>query len=137
MLGQLKGYSFGNDRKSKVTHKFFVDDLNLFASNEIDIEKLLDLATTFFRDICMGFGIDKCAYMKVAKGKQVSNLQPLEMDDIFIQPIQEGDTYKYLGPDQNINFDCPINKERVTKEYFTRVKNMDLQTLSLQQGYCP
>ena len=44
----------------------------------------------------MDFGIDKCAYMKCVKGKQVSNLQPLEMNDIVIQPIEEGDTYKYL-----------------------------------------
>ena len=47
MLGQLKGYSFGDDCKSKVTHNFFADDLKLFASNEIDIKKLLDLVTTF------------------------------------------------------------------------------------------
>ena len=40
MLGQLKGYSFGYDRKSKVTHNFFVDDLKMFASKEIDIKKL-------------------------------------------------------------------------------------------------
>ena len=57
--------------------------------------------------------------MKVVKGKQVSNLQPLDMNDIAIQPIEEGDTYKYLGKDENINFDGPINKERVTKVYFT------------------
>ena len=46
----------------------------------------------------MDFSIDKCAYMKVVKGKQISNLQPLEMNDIVIQTI-EGDTYKYLGED--------------------------------------
>ena len=124
MLGQLKGYSFGDDRKSKVAHNFFVDDLKLFASNKIDIKKLLDLVTTFSRDICMDFGIDKCAYMKVVKGKQVSNLQSLEMNDTVMQPIEEGDTYKYLGQDENINFDGPINKERVTKEYFTRVRKI-------------
>ena len=130
MLGQLKGYSFGDDCKSKVTHNFFADDLKLFASNEIDIKKLLDLVTTFSRDICMDFGINKCAYMKVVKGKQVSNLQPLEMNDIVIQPIEEGDTYKYLGQDENINFDGPINKERLTKEYFTRVRKIWSSKLS-------
>ena len=72
----------------------------------------------------MDCGIDKCAYMKVVKGKQVSNLQPLEMNDIVIQPIEEGDTYKYLGQDENINFDGPIDKEKVTKGYFTRVRKI-------------
>ena len=76
MLRQLKGYFFDEDPKSKVTQNFFVHDLKLFASNEIEIKKLLDLVTTFSRDICMGFGIDKWAYMKVVNGKQVTNLQP-------------------------------------------------------------
>ena len=60
----------------------------------------------------MDFGIDKWACVKVVKGKQVSNLQPLEMNDIVIQPIEEGDTYKYLGQDENINFDDSINSIR-------------------------
>ena len=77
----------------------------------------------------MGFGINKCAYMKVVKGKQVSNLQPLEMN-IVIQPIKEGDTYRYLGQNENINFDGPINKERLTKEYFTRVRKIWSSKLS-------
>ena len=68
--------------------------------------------------------------MKVVKGKQVSNLQPLEMNDIVIQPMEEGDTYKYLGQDENISFDGPINKERVTKEYFTRVRKIWTSKLS-------
>ena len=86
----------------------------------------------------MDFGINKCAYMKVVKGKQVSNLQPLEVNDIVIQPIEEGDTYKYLGQEENINFDGPINKENVTKRVFYKSnKDMDLRTLSLQQGYRP
>ena len=72
----------------------------------------------------MDVGIDKCTYMKVVKGKQVSNLKPLEMNDIVIQPIEDRDTYKYLGQDENINFDGPINKARVTKEYFTRVRKI-------------
>ena len=78
----------------------------------------------------MDFGIDKCTYIKVVKGNQVNNLQPLEMNDIFIQPIEEENTYKYLGQDENINFDGPIYKERVTKEYFTRVRKILTSELS-------
>ena len=120
MLRQLKGYSFGDERKSKVTPNFFVDYLKLFASNEIHIKKLLDLVTTLSRDISMGFGIDKWAYMKVVKDKQVRNLQPLKMNDIVIQPIEEGDT----GQDENINFYRPTKKNRVPKQCFTRVRKI-------------
>ena len=68
--------------------------------------------------------------MKVVKGKQVNNLQPLEMNGIVIQPIEEGDTYKYLRQDESINFDGPFNKERVTKECFTRVRKIWTSELS-------
>ena len=78
----------------------------------------------------MDFSIDKCKYMKVVKGKQVSNLQPLEMNDIAIQSVEEGDTYNYLGQDKHINFDGPINKDRVTKEYFTRLRKIWTSELS-------
>ena len=56
--------------------------------------------------------------------------KPLEMNDIVIQPIEDRDTYKYLGQDENINFDGPINKERVTEGYFTRVRKIWTSELS-------
>ena len=37
MLEQLKGYSFGDDHKSKVTRNFFVDDLKLFRSMKLTL----------------------------------------------------------------------------------------------------
>ena len=52
------------------------------------------------------------------------------MNDILTQPIKEGDTYKYLGQDENINFDGHINKEGVTEEYFTRVRKIWISELS-------
>ena len=32
MLGKLKGYNYGNDRRKTTTHNFFVDDLKLYSS---------------------------------------------------------------------------------------------------------
>ena len=52
------------------------------------------------------------------------------MNDIAIQPIEEGDTYKHLGKDENINFDGPINKKRVMKKYFTKVRKIWTSELS-------
>ena len=66
MLGQLKGYSFGDDCKSEVTHNFFVDDLKLFAILEIlqyfqyiKIYKAMEsVGIALFHRICVSVAIN-------------------------------------------------------------------------------
>ena len=130
LLRNLKGYSIGDNRQDNITHNFFVDDLKLYGSTINIIKKQLDLVTTFSKDICMDFGVDKCAYVKIEKGKLLSDLQPLTMNDLIIEPVAEGDVYKYLGQDENIGYDGPANKARVIKEYCTRVKKIWSSQLS-------
>ena len=38
--------------------------------------------------------------------------------------MKEGDTYKYLGIDENISDVGPINKHRTTKEYYHQIKKI-------------
>ena len=124
MLRNLKGYSYGTDTDSNITHNFFVDDLKLYVSNINILKKQLDLVTTFSKDTGMTFGDNKCAYQQVENGKLIKNTEHLEMNNLFIKPIKDGDTYKYLGIDENISYVGTLNKERVTKEYYTRVKKI-------------
>ena len=72
----------------------------------------------------MDFGTDKCAYLKIEKGTIVSDAEPLIMNNLTIKSVKEGDTYKYLGIDENISYHGPINKERVSKEYFTQARKI-------------
>ena len=51
-----------------------------------------------------------CAYLKFEKGTIVSDGDPLVMNNLIRKPIK-GDTYKYLGTDDNISYHGPINKE--------------------------
>ena len=46
------------------------------------------------------------------------------MSNLFIKLIKDSDTYKYLGIDESISYAGAVNKERVTKEYYTRVKKI-------------
>ena len=124
MLGKFKGYNYGNDRRKTITHNFFVDDLELFGSTINVTKKQLDLVTQFSKDVCMNFGTDKCTYLKIVKGTIVSDAEPLVMNNLTIKSVKEGDTYKYLGIDENINYHGPINKERDSKEYFTRTRKI-------------
>ena len=38
--------------------------------------------------------------------------------------MKEGDTHKYLGIDENISYVGPISKDRITKEYYHRIKKI-------------
>ena len=77
LLRNLKGYSYGRNRNSNITHSFFVDDLKLYASNSNILKKQLDLVTTFFKDNRMTFDEHKCVYQQVENGKLIKNEQPL------------------------------------------------------------
>ena len=72
----------------------------------------------------MTFGEDKCAYQQIEKGKLINNTKELQISNLKIKPIPEGDSYKYLGIDENISYVGLVNKTRVTKEYYTRVKRI-------------
>ena len=130
MLGKRKGYNYGYDRRKTITHNIFVDDLKLYSSTINVAKKQLDLVTKFSKDICMDFRTDKCAYLNIVKGMMVSDGEPLVMNNLTIKPVKEGDTYKYLGIDENISYHGPINKERVSKEYFTRTRKIWSSELS-------
>ena len=101
LLQNLKGYSYGKSRNHTLTHNFFVDELELYASPISILKKQLDLVTTFSNDIGMKFGQDKCAYIKIEKGKNTTTA-PIEINDLTTKPIREGKSYGYLGQDENI-----------------------------------
>ena len=124
MIKRLRGYAAGKDRNTNITHDFFVDDLKLYSSTTNGIKKQLDLVTRFSQDISMNFGQDKCAHLVIEKRKIKHNGQDLEMNGVKIQQVDEGECYKYLGQDQNISYLGRVNKERVCKEYFTRVRKI-------------
>ena len=44
--------------------------------------------------------------------------------------MQEGESYRYLGEDENVAYEGTINKERVTKDYLSRVKKIWSSELS-------
>ena len=56
--------------------------------------------------------------------------EPLVVNNLTIKPFKQGDTYKYLGIDENISYHGQINKERVSKEYFTWTRQIWCSKLS-------
>ena len=108
----------------------FVDDLKLYAQTTNSIKKQLDIITTFSKDIGMTLEEDKCAFMEIHKGNMVNNLEPLVINNLTIKPIQHGDSYRYLGIDENISYSGPLNKEKICKEYLYRIRKIWLSELT-------
>ena len=63
----------------------------------------------------MEFGIDKCSYINIERGKKKSLSVNLCLDDLQISKLENGECYKYLGQDEDTGFDV-LNEERVTAE---------------------
>ena len=55
---------------------------------------------------------------------------PLNINHLTIQPVTDGDSYKYLDIDENITYNGPLNKERVSKEDLNRVRKIWSSELS-------
>ena len=57
--------------KSKLNHLLYMDDLKLYAKSQNEIESLIHTVSIFSNDIGMEFGLDKCATIKMKRGKLV------------------------------------------------------------------
>ena len=59
----------------------------------------------------MKFGEQKCAFLQIEKGI-IKKYAPLNINHLTIQPVADGDSYKYLGIDESITYNGPLNKEK-------------------------
>ena len=85
MIKRLRGYAAGRDRRTSITHNFFVDDLKLYNFTTNGIKKQFDLVTRFSKDIGMNFGQDKWAHLVIENGQIKNNGQHLEINGVKMQ----------------------------------------------------
>ena len=93
------------------------------------ISKQLEIVTKFSKHIGMHFDEDKCACLRIEKGTIIKS-EPIEINQLKIQPTAEKDCYRYLGFEENISYNGMLNKEKVTKEYWNRVRKIWSSELS-------
>ena len=62
--------------------------------------------------------------MVLEKGKVTAATERTAIHNVTINPIKEGDSYKYLGQDENLGYVGPGNKARATNQYYKRVKKI-------------
>ena len=72
----------------------------------------------------MQFGADKCAFCNIERGEKTSLSTKFELNGLELNELESGETYKYLGQDEDVSMNITINKENVTKEYFRGIKKI-------------
>jgi hypothetical protein len=78
--------------KTKIFHLLYIDDLKLIAKSEEELQKQIQTVKNFSDDICMEFGLDKCAKITFKRGK-VTHSQNLVIGiNIEIQELEQGKT---------------------------------------------
>ena len=125
ILHKKEGYKLGTGaNRCNLSNLFFVDNLKLYAISLEQLLNLLKVVVEYSKDIGMSFVDSKCAYQCIQRGKRNEIGSPLRVDHLTVQEIKEENNYKYLGTDESVGFDGPLNKERVIKEYKRRVNRI-------------
>ena len=55
--------------QEKINHRMYMDDINLFAKNEKELETLIHAVRIYSQDIGMEFGIEKCTMLVMKSDK--------------------------------------------------------------------
>ena len=113
------GYKVSN---IKYSHLLYMDDIKLYGNSDSQLEGLLKTVKKFSDDICMNFGLDKCAKVtfKAGKMQQTANIH---LDaDTTIRELDPGETYRYLGMHESYGIQHDEIKRKLRAEYIRRVR---------------
>ena len=122
-------YKF-SERKEKINHLLFMDDLKLYSQSEKGLDALVHTVRVFSDDIGMEFGMEKCAMLVMEKGKIVKSVGIELPDGKVIKSLQEGESYKYLEILEADKFLEEKMKFNVSKEYIRRLRKVLTSKLS-------
>lgn len=117
------GYRFRRQGET-ISHLLYMDDLKLFTPKHQDLIALLNITETFSNAIKMEFGVDKCAVMRVQRGKVVNSPNLQLSERVSLKSLSETDTYKYLGMAESLGVSVGDVKQTVKERFFCRLKKV-------------
>ena len=116
-------YEF-SESKDKSNYLLFMNDLKLYSRSEKGLDSLVQTVCVFSQDIGMEFGIEKCAKLVMEKGKIAKSVGIELPDGKVITPLEEGESYKYLGILEADKFLEEKMKLNVWQKYIRMLKNV-------------
>ena len=114
------GYHMGNGKK--VNHLLFMDDLKLYGKTGKQLQTLVNTVRVFSEDIRMEFGISKCATLVMKRGRYKSSDGIILPNEEVIKEVDMEEGYKYLGVLEADGMKDSKMKDKITKEYFRRIR---------------
>ena len=90
--------------------------MKLYAKDEADLDKLINIVSVYSRDIGLEFGLDKCAVLVMKRGNKVRYEGIQLPDGRMIEELDDGG-YKYLGILEGADIKQKEMKEKIKKEY--------------------
>jgi hypothetical protein len=100
-----------------------MDDLKLYGKPKRELEALVSTVRVFTSDIKMRFGLQKCATLVMKRGKKVEDEGIKMPDGQMMEDLGEG-SYKYLGILESDRMRMEEMKEKVSKEYYRRIRKV-------------
>ena len=119
---QKTGYRYQLDEQTKINHLFYVDDLKLYGTSDKQLTGLINTVKNISDDIKMEFGLDKCAKASFKRGRKVSAEGIPLNDNQVIQDLDQAETYKYLGMEEEEGVQHYKMKVNIRKEYKRRIR---------------
>ena len=119
---QKTGCGYQLDEQTKINHLFYVDDLKLYGTSDKQLTGLINTVKNVSDDIKMEFALDKCAKASFKRGKKVSAEGIPLNDNQVIQDLDQAETNKYLGMEEEEGVQHHKMKVKIRKEYKRRIK---------------
>uniref|UniRef100_H2ZXX1 Reverse transcriptase domain-containing protein n=1 Tax=Latimeria chalumnae TaxID=7897 RepID=H2ZXX1_LATCH len=104
-----------------ISHLLYMEDLKLCAKSNKDMLALTKIVKTFSKDICMQFGLDKCATVTINRGQVVRGDGLKLPPDEVVNPLPLEENYKYLSILEHGSINNIDVKKEATMEYKKRL----------------
>ena len=98
-----------------------MDDSKLLGRNENDLENEIKIVHTISRDINMNFGLEKCARIRLKRGRIQSKMHIGSTFENDIEELDKRKAYKYLGIEERCDMQHKNERGKLKKEYLRRL----------------
>lgn len=108
----------------KINHLLYMDDIKIYAPTPTQLRNLLHILEKISKDIGMEFGLSKCKILHIDRGKWVPQEDTETLNCEVLDNMQQAETYKYLGFQQNTRIDHANIKKELTEKYKKRLSTV-------------
>ena len=122
-IGYIPGVPGKRVASKMRSHIIFMDDFKAFSSNIESFKKILTTSIDILKEVGLEVGYDKCAVMKVERGKvvQMDGIK-ISLDNI-IEEVKMDKGYPYLGILELLD-PCHDKTKNTMKELVTKISNV-------------